>query len=86
MPKKPIGFWTYQRCLKVAKSYTKIVEWAKCSEGRASYLAAYRNGWHRAIGIKLGHNIRLKVTAETVGADHDWWWNAFATLHRIKTT
>jgi len=35
---------------------------------------------------RLGHNIRLKVTAYTRGADHDWWWNAFATLHRMKTT
>lgn len=35
---------------------------------------------------RLGHNIRIKVTAYTHGDDHDWWWNAFATLHRIKTT
>jgi len=34
---------------------------------------------------RLGHNIRIKVTAYTLGSDHDWWWNAFATLHRIFT-
>ena len=35
---------------------------------------------------RLGHNMRIKVEARTVGVDHDWWWNAFATFHRIKTT
>lgn len=35
---------------------------------------------------RLGHNIRTRVTAHTIGADHEWWWNAFATLHRRKTT
>ena len=33
----------------------------------------------------LTQNLRLKVTAETLGADHDWWWNAFATFHRRRT-
>ena len=34
----------------------------------------------------LGHNIRIKVQADTIGDDHEWWWNVFPTLHRIKTT
>lgn len=34
---------------------------------------------------QLSHGISLKVTANTIGADHDWWWNAFATMHRRKT-
>lgn len=33
----------------------------------------------------LTQNLRLKITAETIGADHEWWWNAFATFHRKRT-
>lgn len=85
MPRKPVGYWTYERCLAIAKPYTKIVEWAKCPKGRASYLAAYRKRWHRVIGTELGWTFRTversyvkrpayeKVIEETViykGVDH----------------
>jgi hypothetical protein len=33
----------------------------------------------------LTQNLRIKVTTETIGVDHDWWWNAFATFHRRRT-
>jgi len=35
---------------------------------------------------QMGHNIRVKVVADTIGADHEWWWNMFATFHRKRTT
>lgn len=34
---------------------------------------------------RVGHGMRIKVTGTTIGADHEWWWNAFATFHRKKT-
>jgi hypothetical protein len=33
----------------------------------------------------LGHNMRVKLTLDTVGADHEWWWNATLALYRRKT-
>jgi hypothetical protein len=32
-----------------------------------------------------GHNMCIRLTLETMGADHDWWWNATLVLYRIKT-
>jgi predicted HD phosphohydrolase len=34
---------------------------------------------------KLGHGMRLKLTAETSGDDHDWKVACILNLHRMKT-
>jgi len=34
---------------------------------------------------ELGQNMRIKFTATTVGADHDWHVSAMIVMHRIKT-
>ena len=34
---------------------------------------------------QIPHGGRLKVTSKTMGADHDWYWNATLVLYRKKT-
>jgi hypothetical protein len=38
-----------------------------------------------ADSVQLGHGMRVKVTANTIGADHEWWWNASLVMFRKKT-
>lgn len=33
----------------------------------------------------IGHNMGIKITVETVGADHDFTWNASLVCHRKRT-
>lgn len=34
---------------------------------------------------QIGHGMRIKVIAGTVGTDHEWWWNFTPSLYRKKT-
>lgn len=34
---------------------------------------------------QIGHNMRLKLTFETVGSNHAWWWAGMIKLYRKKT-
>lgn len=34
---------------------------------------------------RIGHNMRIKITATTIGTDHEWWWNMALMLYRKKT-
>jgi hypothetical protein len=34
---------------------------------------------------QVGHNMRLKVTLDTIGTDHEWYWNASLKPYRKRT-
>lgn len=34
---------------------------------------------------QLGHNMRVKIVEETVGADHEWYWSLTLSIYRSKT-
>ncbi len=43
-PRKPDGYWTKEKCIKIAKKYKTKKEW---KEGySASYAHAMRSGWY----------------------------------------
>lgn len=43
-PRKPVGYWTKEKCMKVAKKYSTIGEFRKNCRGGA-YNASSKNGW-----------------------------------------
>ena len=34
---------------------------------------------------EIGHNMRLKLSGEAIGDDHEWWLVCILTFHREKT-
>ncbi len=43
--RKPIGYWTKERCIESARKYKTRVEWAK-GEDKSACHAAQKNGWY----------------------------------------
>ena len=54
LKKKPIGYWTKEKCLEEGSRYINASDWSKANKG--SYQAAVRKKWHLDVKFRMLNN------------------------------